>query len=46
MQIIKRIAMIVFGGCVAFITIALAVLAIKERIARKKEEPWYKEFLK
>ena len=46
MMILKRIAMIVFGGGVAFITIALAVLAIKERIARKKNEPWYKEFLK
>lgn len=45
MLILKRIAMIVFGGSVAFITIALAVLAIKERIARKKKEPWYKEFL-
>lgn len=46
MLILKRVVMIIFGGCVAFITIALAVLAIKERIARKKKEPWYKEFLK
>ena len=46
MLILKRIAMIVFGGGVAFITIALAVLAIKERIARKKEEPWWKGILK
>ena len=46
MLILKRIAMIVFGGGLAFVTIALAVLAIKERIARKKEEPWYKDMLK
>ena len=46
MVILKRIAMIVFGGCAAFVTIALAVFAIKERIKRKKEEPWYKDMLK
>lgn len=45
MLILKRIAVIVFGGSVAFITIALAALAIKERIARKKKEPWWKGIL-
>lgn len=46
MLILKRIAMIVLGGCVAFVTIALATLAIKEKIKRKKEEPWWKGILK
>lgn len=46
MLILKRIAMIVLGGCVAFVTIAFAVLAIKEKIKRKKEEPWWKGILK